>query len=466
MIDTGLVISGEDIAVPYDRFRNRVMFPITDFRGRIVAFGGRALSPDMPAKYLNSPETVLFQKRLVLYNGKDARTAARDGKPVIVVEGYVDVVSAVMAGFEGAVAPMGTALTEDHLQLLWRMSDGPILCFDGDEAGQRAAERATGLVLPLLQPGKTVRIAYLPEGLDPDDLIRQQGRNAFADVIERARSLSDVVWSLETSGGMVPETPEARAALEARLRERANSIGEQSVRRHYLQAFDEKLTAFFQPVRQQRYEDRRSGPRRSGGYGNNRQWVPTGTTPRLVVSDTLRNSRLLKPGRAADATPREAAILLSLVNHPALAESRLEQLAGLEFGSPAGRKLFSALLEQIMADHDISASDLKSALGARGFGPEIERLEASLKGLGVWQVLADAAGLDAETGLRHALALHYKSVELNKALKAAENALDVDWTEDSFRVLQDIKNQITTVDGTEALIEGFGSLSGRAARGF
>jgi len=464
MIDTGLVIHGDDIAVPYDRFRNRVMFPITDFRGRIVAFGGRALSADVPAKYLNSPETPIFSKRLVLYNGMDARKAAREGKPVIVVEGYLDVISSVMAGFEGTVAPMGTALTEDHLQMLWRMSDTPILCFDGDAAGLRAAERAAGLVLPLLQPGKTVRIATLPEGLDPDDLIKQQGRSAFADVLDRARSLNDVVWSLET-GGMVPETPEARAALEARLRERVNGIADQSVRRHYMQAFDEKLAAFFQPARPAsrfdgRATDRRNGPRR-GNYGQQR---PQGS-PRLVVSDTLRNSRLLKPART-EATPREAVILLSLVNHPALAESRLEQLAGLDFGSPAARKLFSALLDLIMADHDISGAELRTALGARGFGPDIERMEALLRGQGVWQVLADAASLDAETGLKHALALHYKSVELNKALKAAENALDVDWTEDSFRVLQDIKNQITTVDGTEALIEGFGSLSGRAARSF
>ncbi len=464
MADTGLVASREDDPLTYDRFRNRVMFPITDFRGRIVAFGGRALSPDVPAKYLNSPETVLFQKRLVLYNGMEARKAARDGKPVIVVEGYLDVISAVMAGFEGTLAPMGTALTEDHLQLLWRMTDTPILCFDGDVAGLRAAERAAGLVLPLLTPGKTVRIATLPEGVDPDDLIRQQGRDAFADVIERARSLSDVVWSLET-GGMVPEAPEARAALEARLRERAGGIADQSVRRHYMQAFDEKLADFFAPVRpasrfEGRRDDRRNGPRRGG-------WPPRPQgTPRVVVSDTLRNSRLLKPGRTMDATPREAVILMSLINHPALAEPRLEQLAGLEFGSPAGRKLFAAVLDLVMADHDISGPDLREALGGRGFGPQIERMEALLRGQGVWQVLGDAAPLDAETGLRHALALHYKSVELNKALKAAENALDVDWTEDSFRVLQDIKNQITSVDGTEALIEGFGSLSGRAARGF
>ncbi|MEO6012019.1 MAG: DNA primase [Devosia sp.] len=465
MVDTGLVASREGDPLTYDRFRNRVMFPITDFRGRIIAFGGRALTPDVPAKYLNSPETDLFKKRLTLYNGMDARKAARDGKSVIVVEGYLDVIAAVMAGFEGTVAPLGTALTEDHVQMLWRMTDTPILCFDGDTAGQRAAERAAGIVLPLLQPGKTVKIATLPEGLDPDDLIKAQGRNAFADVLDRSRSLSDVVWSLET-GGIVPETPEARAALEVRLRERANGIAEPSVRRHYVQAFDEKLAAFFQPVRHNRYEPRGGRPQygqgqRSGTYGQ-----PQRGTPHLVVSDTLRNSRLLKPGLAADATPREAVILVSLINHPQLAEARLEALAELEFGSPGPRKLFSALLDLIMADHDILGADLKAGLGARGFGPDIEKMEHLLRGQGVWQILADVAQIDAETGLRHALALHYKSVELNRALKAAENALDVDWTEDSFKVLQDIKNQITTVDGTEALIEGFGSLSGRAARSF
>ncbi|RYE07652.1 MAG: DNA primase [Hyphomicrobiales bacterium] len=468
MVDTGLVASRDDDPLTYDRFRNRVMFPITDFRGRIVAFGGRALSADVPAKYLNSPETVLFSKRLVLYNGMEARKAARDGKPIVVVEGYLDVIASVMAGFEGAVAPMGTALTEDHLQLLWRMNDGPILCFDGDAAGQRAAERAANLVMPLLTPGKTVRIATLPEGLDPDDLIKGQGRNAFADVLDRARSLSDVVWSLET-GGIVPETPEARAALEARLKERANSIADQSVRRHYMQAFDEKLAAFFQPIRPERYDARRDGRRgaRDNWRGSRPQY---GTShygsPRLVVSDTLRNSRMLKPGRAAEATPREAVILMSLINHPSLAETRLESLAGLEFSSPAGRNLFGALLDLVMADHDISGANLKLALGGRGFGPDIERMENVLRGQGVWQVTAEVAPMDAEIGLRHALALHYKSFELNKALKSAEMALGTDPNAENLERLKDIQDQITTVDGTEALIEGFGSLSGRAARSF
>jgi DNA primase len=464
MIDTGLVVQREDSPLTFDRFRNRVMFPIMDFRGRVIAFGGRAMSADVPAKYLNSPETELFHKRMVLYNGQTARQAARDGKPVIVVEGYLDVIAAVMAGFEGTVAPLGTALTEDHLQLLWRMNEQPILCFDGDSAGQRAAERAADMVLPLLQPGRTVRIATLPEGLDPDDIIKQQGRNAFADVLDRARSLSDVIWSLETTGGMVPETPEARAALEARLRARANSIGDQSVKRHYMQAFDEKLSAFFAPVRQNRFEGRRDGNR---PYGQGGQYGQRGRgSPRLVVSDTLRNSRLLKPGRSVDATPREAAIIMALVNHPALVESRLEALASLDFASPAARGLLAAVLDLVTSDHDIDGPGLAAALGARGYGEALERMRTVLKAQGVWQSAAEIAQIDAETGLKHALALHYKSVQLNKELKAAELALGDDPSEETFERLRDIQSQITTVDGTEALIEGFGSLSGRATRSF
>jgi DNA primase len=458
MIDTGLVVHGDDIAVPYDRFRNRVMFPITDFRGRVIAFGGRALSADVPAKYLNSPETELFKKRMTLYNGQAARTAARDGQPVIVVEGYLDVIAAVTAGFAGTVAPLGTALTEEHLQLLWRMCEVPVLCFDGDSAGLRAAARTAETVLPLLQPGRSIRVATLPEGVDPDDLIREQGGKAFADILERGRSLSDMIWSLET-GGMVPETPEARAALEAKLRARANTIGDASVRRHYLQAFDEKLQAFFAPVRQNRFEGRRDGSRNQ--YGARARG-----TPRLVVSDTLRNSRLLKPGRVSEATPREAAIILTLVNHPSLAEDRVEALAALEFSSPTVRGLMTTLLDLVVRDHDLTAADLAVALGARGFGEALERMRGQLAGLGVWQIGAEIAEADAETGLKHALALHNKKVQLNRDLREAEKALGMDPSEETFERLRDIQNQITTVDGTEALIEGYGSLSGRATRSF
>ena len=462
MIDTGLVTSRDDDPLTYDRFRNRVMFPIMDFRGRVIAFGGRAMSADVPAKYLNSPETELFHKRQTLYNGQTARQAARDGSAVVVVEGYLDVIAAVAAGFEGTVAPLGTALTEEHLQLLWRMTDSPILCFDGDKAGLKAAERAADLVMPHLKPGFTVRIATLPEGQDPDDLIKVQGRGAFADVLDRARSLSDVIWSMET-GGLVPETPEARAALQARLRERANGIQDGSVRFHYAQAFDEKLRAFFAPVRQNRFEPRGGQQRygQSGAYG-----YPRGGTPRLVVSDTLRNSRLLKPGATVEATPREAAIILSLINHPALVEDKFEALAALDFETPTAQKVMNEILSLVVRHHDISGDDLKAALGVRGHGPALDKMSDVLARQGVWQIASEIALVDAETGLSHALALHNKKVQLNRELKAAEAALGEDPSEETFERLRDIKNQITTVDGTEALIEGFGSLSGRATRSF
>jgi len=463
MLAAGLVIEREESPLPYDRFRNRVMFPITDFRGRVVAFGGRALSADVPAKYLNSPETELFHKRQTLYNGQAARQAARDGQPVIVVEGYIDVISAVMAGFEGTIAPLGTALTEEHLNLLWTFVDTPVLCFDGDTAGLRAAERTAGIAMPLLKPGKTIRIATLPEGLDPDEIILKHGRAAFAEVIDRASSLSDAVWGMETRG-VLPETPEARAALEAKLRERAQGIADASVRRHYLQAFDEKLSAFFAPARRGGRGGDYAGrggdfSGRRGGFGGR---APM--SPRVVVSETLRNSRLLKQGHSAEPSPREAAIIMALVNHPKLAENRLETLAALDLPTPAARQLLAALIDLLARDHDLTGETAGRALGARGFGEVLERMRSVLHRQGVWQSGTETAEIDAETGLKHALALHYKSIELNRELKAAEMALGDDPSDETFERLRDIQNQITTVDGTEALIEGFGSLSGRATR--
>src|SRR6201995_4972132 len=221
MVETGLLIGGEDIPVPYDRFRDRVMFPITDFRGRVIAFGGRALEKDVPAKYLNSPETPLFHKGDNLYNLATARQAAHDGSPLIVVEGYVDVIAMVTSGFAGSVAPLGTALTENQLALLWKMADEPILCFDGDRAGQKAAYRAADLALPHLKPDKSLRFATLPEGQDPDDLARSGGRGAIEEVISATRPLADVLWAREIEGGSFA-TPERRAGLEAKIGELSN----------------------------------------------------------------------------------------------------------------------------------------------------------------------------------------------------------------------------------------------------
>src|SRR6188472_629911 len=272
MVEAGLLVSGDDIPVPWDRFRDRVMFPITDLRGRVIAFGGRALEKDVPAKYMNSPETPLFHKGDNLYNLAAARLATHNGAVLVVVEGYVDVIAMVGAGFPASVAPLGTALTENQLLHLWKMADEPILCFDGDRAGQKAAWRAAELALPLLAPGKSLRFALLPEGQDPDDLARSGGRGAIEEVIAAARPLADMIWSRELEGGNFA-TPERRAALEARIKELSNGIRDEVVRRYYRDDFAERLQRAFAP------EGGRGG---FGGRGNfrpgpaGRQFQPRG----------------------------------------------------------------------------------------------------------------------------------------------------------------------------------------------
>src|SRR5437660_3981169 len=278
MVEAGLLVGGDDLAVPYDRFRDRVMFPITDARGRVIAFGGRALEKDVPAKYLNSPETPLFHKGDNLYNLGAARQAAHDGAPLIVVEGYVDVIAMVGAGFAASVAPLGTALTENQLALLWRMADEPILCFDGDKAGQQAAWRAADLALPHLKPGKSLRFALLPEGQDPDDLARSGGRGAIEDVLSAARGLADMIWSREIESGSF-DTPERRAALEARINELANAVRDEVVRRYYRDDLASRLQRTFAP------EGGRGGYARGnfarpGGGESPRRFAPRGNLMR------------------------------------------------------------------------------------------------------------------------------------------------------------------------------------------
>jgi DNA primase catalytic core len=240
MITSGMLIGGEDIPVAYDRFRDRVMFPITDLKDRPIAFGGRAMQKDERAKYLNSPETPLFHKGGILFNAAKARPLAFERDQVIAVEGYMDVVALTEGGFGQSVAPLGTALTEDQVKLLWRMTPEPILCFDGDAAGQKAAYRAVDTVLPHLKPGFSVAFVFLPDGLDPDDMIRQQGADAMKACLAAAKPLSEVLFDREWAAGEWT-TPERRARLEAQLRALVVKITDASVRGHYGQAIAERL---------------------------------------------------------------------------------------------------------------------------------------------------------------------------------------------------------------------------------
>ena len=215
LVEAGLLIKPEDGGDSYDRFRGRVIFPIADRRGRVIAFGGRALG-DIQPKYLNSPETPLFNKGRLLYALDKARQAVRDGAEVIVTEGYTDVIALHQAGFGGAVAPLGTALTESQIEELWRLAPGPVLCFDGDEAGRRAAGRALDRLLPRLVPGKTARFVFLPEGEDPDSFVSLSGPEAFGRLVERATSVSEALWR-RVAGTQTIDSPEFALIVEKKI---------------------------------------------------------------------------------------------------------------------------------------------------------------------------------------------------------------------------------------------------------
>jgi DNA primase len=493
MVEAGLIVAGEDIPVPYDRFRDRVMFPISDWRGRVIAFGGRALEKEVSAKYLNSPETPLFHKGATLYNIASARQAVHNaGKStqsahenfsarVIAVEGYVDVIAMVMAGYEGTVAPLGTALTAEQLALMWRLNDEPILCFDGDDAGRRAAYRALDVALPLLKPGKSLKLATLPDGQDPDDLARSGGREAIEDVLGAARPLAHVLWARESEQGPF-DTPERRAALEARIGEVTNTIGDESVRRYYRQDFSARLRQMFAPVnvstRRQNFGANRFDDKNRRGGAPPRPLSPKaafGDETYVAASAQLAASPLHRGHRAAIPL-REALILQAALNHPWLLHYHMEELAEAEFRHADTQKLKSALID-VFAHHsagefredsgnasEADRAELVAELDRLGFGALLGRIERSITTLSVWGAQPQAARDDVLLTWKQLVALHRQWHSLTRELKDAETALGQDNSEANYTRLLDVTARLSSLDGTEALIEGFGASSGRPAR--
>jgi len=468
MIEAGLLIGGDDIPLPYDRFRDRVIFPIGDLRGRIIAFGGRALEKDAQAKYLNSPETPLFHKGANLYNLAPARQAAHDGATVIAVEGYVDVIAMVTAGFPATVAPLGTALTEDQLALLWRMADEPVLCFDGDKAGMRAAYRAVDVALPRLKPGKSLKFALLPEGQDPDDLVRAAGREAVADVINAARPLAGMLWARETEGHQF-DTPERRAALEARLNEVTNGIADETVRRYYREDFRDRLAQFLKPPAMaagMRWQPQRSGERGARGERGRfprRQAEAGRNMPYVVVSQQLASSPVHRGFRTA-VPRREALILQAALNHPWLLHDHLEELSHLEFRHSDAERLKATLIDIAARAATLDPAALKAELFARNLSGVVERVTAAITTASVWGAREGAAPDDVLVTWSQLIGLHRQWHSLLKELKDAEQALGEDASEANYLRLRDVKARLSTMEGTEALIEGFGASSGRGSR--
>ncbi|MCM8733295.1 DNA primase [Azospirillum sp. A1-3] len=373
MVNAGLLKRPDDGRAPYSFFRNRVMFPVTDRRGQVVAFGGRILEGDGP-KYVNTADTPLFHKGTLLYGLSRARQAAADGKPVIVAEGYMDVIALVRAGFEGAVAPLGTALTETQVQELWKLIPAaekvPFLCFDGDNAGRRAAWRAVERILPHLAPGQSARVAFLPEGEDPDSLIRASGAKAMGAVLEAAIPLSDALWRME-SEGRPTDTPEAKAAVKAALEARVATIADRDVQSFYRTEMRRRVDEAFAPVRQ--------------GY-NRGPWVPGqgrggrfGEAPRRHVPGVpgRLTSKLMhdKPLKMQTLSQRfERIILASLINHPELIDDFFDVLVVAEFETQEFARIRECLVEFVLSGSEVTREKIIRFVEGKGFDEGLENL--------------------------------------------------------------------------------------------
>ncbi|MBL9053153.1 MAG: DNA primase [Tabrizicola sp.] len=352
------VIAKSDTGRLYDRFHARIIFPIRDGRGRVISLGGRSLDPNARAKYLNGPETELFDKGRNLFNQSPAREAAGKGKPLIVAEGYMDVIALSEAGFTAAVAPLGTAVTEDQLRLIWRISDEPIIALDGDTAGIRAAQRVIDLSLPMLEAGRGLRFAILPGGMDPDDLIKSQGATAMQAVLDQARPMVQLLWQRETEGRSI-DSPERRAALDKTLRGHLQRITDPSIRSHYADAIKGLRAELFGTIAQT-YRPFQPGPLRPG-----RKFAPPGG----ALAST-RSSLLAQGSGQVDELLREAVILATLILHPALIHrfsSALERLdlTGEDHDTLRQMVLAGADLPDLPAKIAASAPHALDALMAR-----------------------------------------------------------------------------------------------------
>ncbi len=445
MIASGMLIGGDDIPVAYDRFRHRVTFPITDLRGRVIAFGGRALDANAPAKYLNSPDTPLFHKGQILFNAHRARGPAHDKDRVVAVEGYMDVIALTEAGFAETVAPLGTALTEEQVKLLWRMSEEPILCFDGDAAGRKAAFRAVETALPLLKPGFSVRFVFLPGGLDPDDLVRQKGPEAFASELGKTRALFDVLWEREAQGQDL-STPEQRAAFEAHLKAMVAKIGDAAVRGHYESELRETLWALNRTV--VREIARGQGPRQGAGGATRRNNI----TPDWRVRERARlgptaqvtpqrrsNASPELATRAELAPPREALLVKTLINHPWLVDEHAEEIAALTLTSKPLAGLRDAILGTQAVDNNLDSARLRSQLSGTGLDKVVNLVERSVTHRSDRFAEPEAPRAEVEVGWRHALALHERQVGLQKSLEAAVQAYHRDGSEDALARICEIQ---------------------------
>ena len=426
LVEAGLriVVEGPDgeKREPYDRFRGRLMLPILDPRGRVIAFGGRILAADKTdaPKYLNSPDTPLFDKGRTVYNLHRAAPASRQSGRVVVVEGYMDVVALAAAGIAEAVAPLGTALTEHQIERLWRMVETPTLCFDGDAAGQRAAMRAITRALPLLRPGHSLRIATLPAGMDPDDVIKAQGAAAMAALLDDARSMVDVLWSVERDA-MPLATPEDKAGLKARLLAHCDTIRHPDIRSLYRRELTERFgeLAFARKDRPP-FQPRQGSAQGRGAQGKG-PWRPA---PAPLGADD--KARMLKIGHGPSTTLL-AAVLAGLVLFPDQIARHAEALARLQPADTGTGALIDALLMLSDLPQAVESEGVEPILVQRGLAPPSAG-DLAGKRFG----FLDATRESAREELAEAVSLLVELPAVEEALAMATQRLETEFSDESF----------------------------------
>lgn len=446
LIEAGLIRKPDDGRSPYDYFRDRVTFPIRDARGRVIAFGARTMGDGEP-KYLNSPETPLFHKGDTLFNLNLAREAGLKAGRVVVCEGYMDVIALDQAGIAEAVAPLGTALTEGQIEGLWRLAPEPILCFDGDKAGQRAASRALDRALPLLKPGHSLRFLTLPDNLDPDELIRRDGAPAMRAALDKAIPLVDFLWLRERSAADLA-TPERRAAFESRIGQVLREIGDGRVQAYYKDELRGRLRGLMDEMRPRRQPQRDRGGFGGGsgfGAGPGRRFqgrfpqVPLGASPALLAS-ALAQGRDSGP----DATAR--LLVLTLVRHPRLLPRVDDELARMEIDSPALDRLRSALLSMSFDMPDLDSDKVKGHLADVGLAETFAHLEDD-RFLGLHGIARNEMTIDqVEEGWRHVLAVHRRQTGLRAELSEAQASYEASPTEAGIRRIQAIKEELIRIE--------------------
>lgn len=446
LVETGMLIKPEDGGAAYDRFRDRLMFPITDRQGRVIAFGGRALSKDVKAKYLNSPETSLFHKGATLYNWANARAASYDAGQVLVVEGYMDVIALAQFGIDYAVAPLGTALTEEQISHLWHMADEPILSFDGDNAGQRAAGRAVERALPMLRPGKSLRFMMMPPGDDPDSLVQREGRGAVEGLIDKAEPLVSMLWQNLTAG-VQADTPERRAGLEKKIFTKLAEIQDENVKTLYQREFRDRLFKQFRPQR---------GGMAKGGFkrqAGKRLAPATG----LLASTKLGRAT---SGSAVTDTIQQL-LVLTLVNHPEILVRYEEEVASLNFTVPGLDGVRNALIDKTAFGDALDREAVHAHLEGAGQMDIVRKLASDTALKGDWFAWPEAALSDALTGFEHLLSRYQHITAAKEAYEQAEADYAADMTDENHARFVAAQATYRALEEKEADKEGYRLESGR-----